>query len=1161
MPYSPPLTFNFVDGGYFAPSSPINFDLNPAGVDQTASPESITGEFGLGLIFNGAEPLPVEGFETLEFGAASVDDLSITLPLPGWSSGAYGLPLINLKFDQSQPVPGITGAVGQPTIARTLVLTFGGPGGYTATLPLQFDFAISETAQAVYAPGLIYTEFGISTVAVAGLEIQPEGFDAGEYGSPLVDAAFRLVEPLGIYEMAFGTHDIRPGQQFAAALGFDAAVYGSASVENLIRFLQLTGFDASAFGTPVMELGAAGIFAEGWDSLVIGPAESPHAIAYYTAVLDTQGADSLEIGAAFVADAIRLLRPEPVPAAAWGDAEVTNYTRTVAAIGERTDTFGEPQIGTSRELQAFGFESLAFGAHTARDDRQFTTPAPITGEYGLALVRRQFEFVRPSPAAQGEQWGDIDVFNRTQRIAVRWPEEYVAGPVSAPVVELQDRQVFPLGFDALRFGPLGPGVNNGIPPIQPSLGITAEWGFALVAPRVRSVAMVGRTMEEFSSPIVVNAAANFTPTPFTATLYGEPVVLNLLQFSREITAGATLQVGTPFVAPRVRQTFVNGIFAFEAGRDHRVSRSPQVAAPSGIVGEFGLHEAANRPRRFISVRQDQPGTVERPEIANRNRRVFALGFTVDTYGTPDLQLYTREIRPVGIDAFESGPQEITDRVRTLRPVAFNGAIGNHRARLFPEPPVLQYVEPPSIESIVDKVPKPVVSSNGVLPEGIPPGPFGIGAARLSGIFPQGFLSLEMASTRPVVISYQLVLLGPTDEFPNLPEHGIRPPAWDLNEAPRISPYTVWAPTGGPAQAQENHPPGREEPIGIARGNQIIVGGLVENPFVSNYRREVAPYPINFDPNTGFRAIFGVPEVRGDGRQFALPQGFRGRWGFPFANGGDLRMGPSGFDGLLLGLASLQAPNTGPRTAAVAGFTGAVERPRVSRNPEEALAFGFDDLRMGGGTGGFGGLWVSNEYPPFPAVGFEATEWGTAFVARNPQEAMPFGWDSFEFGPDEIEQRMRVRARSFIAPLGATTEQFGTSLADYGTRIVQAFSVFKQGIPAPRVQPTTAVEGIAPPTIDPPVIDQVELGTLKAKGADSSAIGHAIVRAAISAPSLIGQVGQVGVYNRLAPAAWSGEFGAAVVAGSADHTCGMQTRGVRHVWTEAEAFGVAEVADG
>jgi hypothetical protein len=1158
MAFSPPLTFDFLDAGYAPPSIPIFGDFNPAGVTQQVSPTGITGEFGTPTAAT-RQTVAALGFSADEFGDAELANLAREIYPSGWQSSALGRPLANPRFDQSQLVPGIAGALGRPAVVRVLRFTFGGAGGYAPVQPLQFDFLLGETVQAAYPPGLIYTEFGFPSVGLNDSEAQPPGFDALEFPSPTVDLAIRLVQPFGIFELAFGATDVRSGQSFALSLGFDASAYGTANVQNFVRFLQPAGFVATTYGTALMELGAAGVFPEGWDSLAIGE----HAIDYYLALLAPEGIGELEFGDTFVADAIRLLRAEPPPNATFGDAFISNRVRTVNPLGFRTDDFGTPAASFGIELLPFGFEPLAFGTALVKDDVQQAIPAPITGQFGLGTVRRQFEFVRPAPINQGAQWGDVDVFNRLQQVSVFWPLDHVAGPVSAPIVTLKDRQAFPFGFDALRFPFLGPSVQLGPPPIQAGAGVQTQFGQTLIADRVRTVFALGARHDQVNTPIVLNLALNFTPTPFDAALYGQPSVVNLWQFLPRVWVPEDLAFGSPFVAFGVRTLAPQGFFDFRPGMQHRVGRSPETVQPVGIPGQVGTPITIARPPIEIRTLQLQPHTeFGLQAVRNRNREVRPFSTTPDLYGLPDVQLRTRFLRPLGWDSFQSLTQEISFRLREVRPLAFSGTVGFHRVREFPEPPVLQYIEPNSIAA--GEVERPTVRGNGIFPDGIAPGPFGTPSARGNTIQPQGWQSLEMADTRPDVISYQLILLGPTPGFPGAEERGIAPPVWDLTNAPRISPYTVWAPTGAPQQAKDNHPPGLEEPIGIRVGQQLIVGGVVPNPMVSNFLRSIAARPVNWDPNIqDVTNRFGTPAVTDTGNRLVQPQGFRGRWGFPFVLGGDLRMFPLAFETQEFGFASVEAPNVGPRTAAASGFVAtAYGTAFVSRSPGEVLPFGWLAEDFGGiQSPFFTGLWVSNEYPPFPMPGFEATEWGDARVSRNPETLHPFGWDSFVSEADDIRDAMRVRARTRIWPLGIDLLTFGSASATPFSRSIGAYSVFSGAVSIPSVQPVARAQGIEPPTIDAPVVDQVEAGILKAKGDDSAAIGHAIVRAAINAPSLIGEVGLPAVFYRLAPSGWTGEFGSALVTGDAGHTCGMQARGARHVWTEAETFGDAEVANG
>lgn len=961
-------------------------------------------------------------------------------------------------------------------------------------------------------------------------QIAPFGFDAAEWGDALVGN--KSAYPFGIYDLAFGQAIVSQTQSLAPS-AFSADTYGVASVQNWVRYLTPAGI-AGAIGNAAVFNVSLGVLASGWDSLVTGPAESPHSISYYRAVIETSGFDALATDSPAVTDGIRFLRPSPT-LGEFGVQLVTNFQQTARPIGFRTDEFGTPEAGVSRTLLPFGFDGLRTGTTRVKDDRQSSAVEGIAGAFGLPAGRNYLNFLRPEPAALGGSFGGGTVFNRTQQVFVYWPADHVAGPVASPTFEMQDKQASPLGFDALRFAPLGPTVNLGYPPVEASAGMTAEFGFAMAAPRIRTVTTFGRSMDTVSKPLVANAAQSVTPVPFQADEHGRPEVLNLLQIIPRVIGISSLEMWTPFVAPRVRTLIPTGWFSFEAGRQHQLGLSPRYLLAFSISGAFGLASVQNRPVLTIGVRQDQPGTVGRPAAINRTRSVFPAGDRSDAHGTPDIRNYLMFLAMPGFEAMTPGVHAIGPRVREARPVAISGSIGFHRARLIPEPPQPQYVDVSGVEGSVGT--GHFVVGTAISPAGFAELAFGTPAAAGDGIFPRGFNDLQMEGVHNV-ISYQTVFPFAIDELPE----------WGLGDAPRISPYTVWAPEGAPAQANINHPPGLSRPIGIQIGEGVITGGVVPEPFVSNWMRTV--FHVSSD-----NVEFGNATLIQPSDSVARPLGFRGRWGFPFVLGGVQRRLMSGADTSAFGEADVSRPGDFNNTISPAGIAGEHGAPSVSGDPHDILPSGVESLLVSNFS------WVSHEYPPFLMTGFDATQWGAAWVSTNPQVIHPFGWDSFVSEPVEIRDRMRVKARAFVSPFGFQAAAYGTAWVERGQRTVTAFSVFHNSVPAPRVQLRVAAEGIAPLIIPEPVVDQVEAGVLKAKGSAHEDFGLPAISAAIRAIGIAGQVGAVGVYNRLGPQGWSGAFGDALVSGDDDHTCGMLARGVRHVWNEDDAFGDAEVVNG
>ncbi|MGL6290145.1 MAG: hypothetical protein ACRC2H_05620 [Silanimonas sp.] len=1126
--YNSPVNFNFTAGGYSA-TLPLEFVFSAFGEAKTRAVEGFEPlEFGLGLIRNNAEAYQLEGFDALEFGLQAIAIREPDIFGIGIGPSQWGFASVSEVVDVELPVPGIAGALGEPIITRTVVFTFGRTG-YAPTYPLSFDFSVSETLQAAYTLGIDFASFGDHSIALSSLQVIADGFDDLLVPEPSVAGSFQQVDNIGIAELMFGAAVVRSGQLFVEPVGINAATYGTAIVSNSVPQVFPVGFDASAFGA--------------------------HSIAnFQSRIFPLWTMDDL-YGLALVAFEIRSVSPVGFDDGGYGSAEVTNYIQNVDVPGLPSMEIGGHAVSFEIEIAAFGFDALSFGLAAVVDNTIYVSPPGISGASGLGEVFRAQEIVFVDGISPADDFGDTAAFNLVQEIEVTWDPEFVAGPVSSPAVSNYTIDIFPLGFDALRV-PDFSDVINGRPPLEVTLGVQTEFGFLFVAQSTRDVAAEGLDAYKTGEAFVLNAAQSFTPEGFESGQFGEPdSVFNGLQFSAEITAGLTQEFGMAFVAPRIRQVFPGGIFNPGAG-DTYVGNYTQYFAPPGIPSfADGLAFVETRLLRIEQTNQEDYLAVGLPRVENRNVATRPLPWDDATIGVPDIQLRTRILQPAGFFDEISGVHIVGDREIFIRPIAISGAVGSHWVRPFPIPPDRIDVSVGGFEA--SDFGLALVVANSLFPDGWDSLQMGTARAAGSGIFPVGIFEDFTADTRPSVDATLYIFLGPTEER-EWPSNGIAPPLWETPNVPRVSPHTIWAPTGAPAQAKDNHPPGDEEPIHIL-GDQQKRNTLYGTPFISHLVRFVAPSwnwpPFASGPSDDAATRWGDHFVGQSFTQYIEPRWRVGRIGIHEVFGGDRTIVLQGFDDLLTGdhFIDILPEPASTKTVAPAGIASSFGEAWVSNYVREITVGNIDVLT-------FGMQWVNRPYPPFEMIGIFDGDVGAPWVSNYRREIFMLGSDLVLMQEEIPFDRMRVSGRTIPMPLGFVATEFGSPLIDQSSRSIQAFSLFRLPFPVPAVSSQTAalVDGFDALTLGLSVVDQTELNSLKAKGEDSAVIGSAILRAAIAAAPLAGEMGEPRIGSPIYVSSMAGVVERPVITGDDEHTCGMAARAIAGAGLDMGEFGVATI---
>lgn len=850
--------------------------------------------------------------------------------------------------------------------------------------------------------------------------------------------------------------------------GFDSLVFGHTEVTAGIRTIYQKGSDSSVFGKQTVT-GTPALYPRGIGQ---GDAGFPTVMNWSRTIKVISAGDTSLFGGQTVWLKRRWLKPTGFQTGEYGTQFISHFLRWLEPVGLKpynrfgtdwvslakrhlnpTSIFTEfPSnhiVGGTQFIHVYeGIYGTAFGTRII-PERQTVHPKGMTGAHGLHDVMLRTQYAKPRAFEAG---GNHDFFG-TQHVwnSRQYVHQYFIGesglvpPQWSGWTHIWNRNKT-IGTIGTRFDKFGYHQIYNNARLLETKGIEGSTPNAfLVAYRIRDV-----LPESINEPYfgtwnhVWNNARVVSVTGIKpANAYGLVTVKNTRRYYPYITLGEQIEWGLPMVAYRVRNI--------------EIERRYSIAPPL-----IPLPEVKQWRRYVESIGREHLGTGV-PELRIHWNIIKPRWAHKDLFGDVGLRNVTPEVHAKPLFSEDFGRQTVfnskqlvvqTDpsstlygrhriefRTKTIGPVAFHSLrIGNHKVIKGETPPYgLQHiilekkndkgeiVNGDGIPYPIDQVGKPLFNINVLRPFGI--NSFKIGDEhRVQNNTIQIMYGIYEDMIGDVVVQNWRRYLDVKDE-------GIKP---ELSYGkPRLSPHTIYAPTGAPQQAIANHPTGGRTP------NPISTGIAVGSPRVMNRHRRITSSGWN-------RLQFGTPTI-GLFKQYINPNGIKS-FRIGAVNVGDGRQFVRQFastEFMAFGWPKLSRPIDNRNFVTVGGIDSQqIGTHWVSgwvRNiyPKAWFSQAFGESRESEYEYMPQSLHVGPRMPIIPK-GFNAEVFGKHWVSLRVRDIQMDGFDAFSMDYDytAFVKRMRVtrkdvpkpHSRLFVAGIEATL--FGTTDVKLGARYIR-----------------------------------------------------------------------------------------------------------------------------
>ena len=597
-------------------------------------------------------------------------------------------------------------------------------------------------------------------------------------------------------------------------------------------------------------------------------------------------------------------------------------------------------------------------------------------------------------------------------------------------IKNRNRIVGAIGFDSSALP--RPYIENKARVVQPVGRNSSIFGNAFISHGVRRI-FPDAIEAPYIGPwnIVLNTARLLHPRGFTTGSWGEHALANTRRYFNRVGNWDSLAMGQPFVS------FARREITFE---ERYAIRPPAIPLPTvGLRTRYieaaGAGEQSGYGNAYLEIhwsklypRMGDMARYGMPTLRNVTPELLAWGRNHEEFGTPTLMNYKQFLRPVGIAEPVPGRPQIRDKRSWIYPGSQDFAVVSNQAtiqNLRPDPPMTQRVYPLGWFSQAMGAPnlnQQVIYPSSAMPMTL----WGETTVRQNVVQPVGIYDFFAVGTPWV--SLRVRTLAPAGIASTL-----------AVGKPRLNPHTIWATTDATSQAVDNHGGVRFYPVDFPPNGAALQG--VGTPLVR----------LSYDKITGAggsqHSAFGMPALSLR-RQYIRPNGWRlSRFGWPevpervryirqFAG--------SRFD--VFGLATIKpGPYLGPQTVRPQGIAGAFGQARIEHFNRELRLSGWDSAALGASGSGprymRQRLWVGA--PDWPQMqGFDASEFGQAWISLKVREVNPEGWDSFlmEYDPKSFDQRMRVKRPTpparVLHPQGWAAECLGVGTVKLGQHFIR-----------------------------------------------------------------------------------------------------------------------------
>lgn len=640
----------------------------------------------------------------------------------------------------------------------------------------------------------------------------PIGLDAQLFGVTRVATEAWGIRPLGINSIQFGKPSVRNNSQFIGVSGFNAAAYGYGRIFNRDTVLKPSGLNATRFGVTKVVNGTAYIRAGAYDFFAPGKPR----ISYKEQHVTTKQEKNFSLwGNTLVAYGVRYIEQHsPQSLTRYGNVWLSFSPRYIEPRGIFEQFPSYHRIGGSQTVKMEGFDFLRFGTRIIPESQEIR-PVGFGTLFGDLEIRNNLHPIKPKgflTAAEqiGLRFGHVTAYNATQYLKPYHDDtSRAAGPLFP---DLKQHEIANLNRTIKTYGRLNTVFGYAdltnkarvIYPVGLASPLEDEPTKTLVADGIRYIKPGSIEAPRLSTwhNIWLGAQNKRMQGPILS-LYGVLHVQNTRRIYRFIGLGEQTLFGKAMISHAVRSI--------------RIQSDHSIAPPMIPMPEVKLGTRYVEPSSIDSVRYGWS------HLAEKFTKIVPRWMHVERVGEPIIRNVTPEVKPWQLDGMEFGRAYIGLYTRYIKPDGLN-AQNFGRVRISDRKQLVDFlgygVQAPVIPNM-HKV--ELLGAGQLLPHVIYPqslttknfedDPKKLHSIRQNVLRPESEAAMTMfgntrihANSIRVEPGYWEILMGKP-----LVEHKNRYITVNSSDCdffsigkPRMSPHTIWAVVEAPEQAQNNH---------------------------------------------------------------------------------------------------------------------------------------------------------------------------------------------------------------------------------------------------------------------------------------------------------------------------------------------------------------------
>lgn len=295
-----------------------------------------------------------------------------------------------------------------------------------------------------------------------------------------------------------------------------------------------------------------------------------------------------------------------------------------------------------RKVSPAGFNSLVFGDVDIRSDiaegyfpsSELKLPIavsaairPPSSELPLGIYREHGQWLnRPNVVPSNRKY--------------IYPNTFIDGAVSLPILSLDKQYALPLGVDNVIFG---------------VTAVRSDKEFLYQVGWQSSAASAGAS--------VINRNQRITTQGFDVSVVSKPLIYNLTQY-RAMRGFDASEYGKPYLMGGVKWLSPRGYDASDFGKTQAINTTAdQTAKPAGI-NSLAISTPIVSPRMLYPTGIASPA-LGRPDV--RDPAIKPIGELHTSYGVPTVWFHTRPLSPNGILSYQSGYPRVADPTQFAYP--------------------------------------------------------------------------------------------------------------------------------------------------------------------------------------------------------------------------------------------------------------------------------------------------------------------------------------------------------------------------------------------------------------------------------------------------------------------------------------------------------------